>query len=189
MEITELLRRAGSGDEDASQQLIPLVYGELKRLAAGHLRGRWDVTLSATALVHEAFLRVADSTGTKSPKFEDRAHFFGIASRIMRNVLVDLVRQTNAQKRGGAALTVQLEEVGELWSPRSNDLLLLDDALSSLAANHPRQAKILEMRYFGGMTASEISVSLDISEATIKRDVRFAQAWLRRELDAKPPLT
>lgn len=181
MEITELLRKAGYGDEDAGQQLFPLVYGELKRLAAGHLRGQWNVTMSATALVHEAFLRVADLKGRK---FNDRAHFFGIASRLMRNVLVDLVRQTNAKKRGGVGTTVQLDEAGELRDPRSKDVLLLDEALSKLAGEHPRQAKIIEMRYFGGMTAAEMAAFLGISETTIRRDVRFAQAWLRRELAA-----
>lgn len=183
MEITELLRRAGSGDEEAQQQLIPLVYGELKRLAAGHLRGQWNVTLSATALVHEAFLRVA---GRKNPHFAGRAHFFGIASRLMRNVLVDLVRQSHAQKRGGAALTIQLDDAHDLPDPRPQDVLLLDDALTQLAAEHPRQASILEMKYFGGMTAAETAASLGLSEATVGRDIRFAQAWLRRALAARP---
>jgi RNA polymerase sigma-70 factor, ECF subfamily len=182
MEITELLRKARHGDEEAGRQVFPLVYGELKRLAAGHLRGRWDVTLSATALVHEAFLRVAD---LDPGSVESRAHFFGIASRTMRNVLVDLVRQTGAQKRGGG-LTVRLDEAGELPDPRTHDVLLLDQALDKLAGEHPRQAKAIEMRYFGGMTAAEIALALDNSEATVQRDVRFAEAWLRREMAALP---
>lgn len=182
MDITELLRKAGDGDEAARREAFPLVYGELKRLAGGHLRERRDVTLSATALVHEAYLRLAGQT---PPKFENRVHFFGIASRTMRNVLVDLIRQRKAQKRGGEGLTIQLVDAGELKDPRSNDILLLDDALGKLAADYPRQAKMVEMKYFGGMTGAEIAEFLELSEATVRRDIRFAQAWLRRELTLK----
>lgn len=183
MEITELLRKAGSGDADAEEKLIPLVYSELKRLAAGHLRGQWNVTLNPTGLVHEAFLRVAV---LKDPRFENRAHFFGIASRIMRNVLVDLIRHTNTKKRGGGMLTIQLEDLPELGDSRSKDVLRLDDALTRLAEEYPRQASAIEMRFFGGMSVLEMASALEVSEATVKRDIRFAQAWLKREMASEP---
>jgi RNA polymerase sigma factor (TIGR02999 family) len=178
MDITELLHRAERGDAEAEQELIPLVYGELKRLASGHLKRGWNMTLNATGLVHEAFLRMAVSP---QPKFEDRAHFFGIASRLMRNVLVDLARQARAQKRGGS-LTVHLEDLGELGGQREGMLLDLDHALNRLEEQHPREAKIVEMRYFAGMSLEETSAALSVSVSTAQRDLRFARAWLHREL-------
>jgi RNA polymerase sigma factor (TIGR02999 family) len=184
MDITELLHRASSGDAEAEHELIPLVYRELKRLASGHLKRDWNTTLNATALVHEAFLRMAVSN---QPKFEDRTHFFGIASRVMRNVLVDLVRQTRALKRGGAALTVHLEDLGDFGTAPEGILLDLDRALDRLAESYAREAKIIEMRYFAGMSLEEISVSLSISVSTAQRDLRFAQAWLHRELASGSP--
>ena len=181
-EITELLQRAGAGDAEAEQQLMPLVYNDLKRLASSHLRSKWNITLSATALVHEAFLRVAV---LKEPTFASRAHFFGIASRIMRNVLVDLVRKAKANKRGGGELTIQLDTAGDIASFRPDALLRLDDALGTLTEQQPRPAKIVEMRYFGGMAITEIASYLQVSGSTVDRDLRFAEAWLRRELTAK----
>ena len=178
MDITELLRRAGGGDAAAEQELIPLVYGELKRLASGHLKRDWNITLNATALVHEAFLRMAVSG---QPKFEDRSHFFGIASRVMRNVLVDLVRRAQAQKRA-RSLTVHLEDLGEVGVEREGILLDLDYALNRLEEQHSREAKVVEMRFFTGMSLEDISAALSISVSTAQRDLRFAQAWLHREL-------
>ena len=180
MDITELLRRAGTGDAEAEQELIPLVYRELKRLASGHLKREWNITLNATALVHEAFLRMAISG---HPKFEDRTHFFGLASRVMRNVLVDLVRQDRAQKRDGS-LTVHLEDLGELGGARAGILLDLDHALNRLEEQHPREAKVIEMRYFAGMSLEESSAALALSVSTVQRDLRFAEAWLHRELSS-----
>ncbi|MCC6539947.1 MAG: sigma-70 family RNA polymerase sigma factor [Bryobacterales bacterium] len=178
-DLTALINRAGAGDAEAEQQLMPLLYGELKRLASSHLRSKWNVTLSATGLVHEAFLRVAV---LKDPQFANRAHFFGIASRIMRNVLVEMIRKANASKRGGGALTIQLDDAGDAGARRPADLLRLDDALSALAELHPRQAQTIEMKYFGGMTVAEIAEFLQVSESTVDRDLRFAEAWLRRQL-------
>jgi RNA polymerase sigma factor (TIGR02999 family) len=182
LEITEVLRRGINADEPTVQEAFPVIYAELKRLAAGHLRGQWNITLSPTALVHEAFLRVAELNGQM---FENRAHFFGIASRLMRNVIVDLIRQTNAKKRG-VELTVQLADIGQLSVSHSKDLLLLDDALNRLAREHPRQERVIEMKYFGGLNIAETAAFLEISEATVRRDMRFAEAWLRRDLAAIP---
>jgi RNA polymerase sigma-70 factor (ECF subfamily) len=178
MDFTRLLRRVEQGDSDAERELIPLVYSELKRLAGYHLKSKQDVALNTTALVHEAYLRMAVSP---PPRFEDRAHFFGIASRVMRNVLVDFSRSAQAGKRS-AAFTVSLEEVGDLGQEREHILIEMDDALNRLAVKHPRSAKSIEMRYFGGMTIDETCAALCISSATAERDLRFAHAWLRREL-------
>lgn len=178
MDITVLLRKAGEGDADARQQLIPILYAELKKLAAGHLRGGWSVTLSATGLVHEAYLRMAGAEGTA---FESRSHFFAMASRVMRNVLVDMVRYTKAEKRA-KALTVHLEDCGDIGSGASDILLELNDALDRFALEHSRAAQIIEMRYFAGMTVEESAAALSISPATVHRELRFAQAWLHREL-------
>jgi RNA polymerase sigma factor (TIGR02999 family) len=181
MEITQLLQRIGAGDAAAEQELIPLVYSELKRLASGHLRGGRNVTLNVTSLVHEAFLRMAVSGGPQ-PKFEDRAHFFGVASRLMRNVIVDAWRQANAQKRD-AGLTVQIEDIGEIGaSGREAVLLDLDAALDRLGTEFPGPAKMVEMRYFAGMTLEEIAAASSVSVSTAQRDLRYAQAWLRRAL-------
>lgn len=181
MDITGLLRKAGSGDEEAQQKIMPALYTELKKLAAGHLKNDWPVTLSATGLVHEAYLRMA---GSVSPDFENRSHFFGIASRIMRNVLVDMVRHDKAQKRG-SGLVVHLEDFGDVGAKRPEHLLDLDDALRRLAESHPRPAEVIEMRFFGGMTVEECAVALGVSAVTVRRQLRFGQAWLQRELEKK----
>ncbi|MBL8219540.1 MAG: sigma-70 family RNA polymerase sigma factor [Bryobacterales bacterium] len=177
MDITVLLQKAGEGDADARQQLMPVLYAELKKLAAGHLRGDWAVTLSATGLVHEAYLRMA----TADAAFQSRAHFFAMASRVMRNVLVDMVRYSKADKRA-KGLTVQLEDCGDIGDTGSQMLLELNEALDRLAAEHERAAQVVEMRYFAGMTVEESAAALSISPATVHRELRFAQAWLHREL-------
>lgn len=182
MEITELLRRAGDGDEEAVEQVFPLVYQELKRLAGGHLRGQ-NVTINATALVHEAYLRLAHSD---LPQLESRVHFYGIASRTMRHVVVDLAREASAQKRGGGdAVMLRLEDAGELQDHHAGNLLQLDEALRRMEAEHPRQARVVEMKFFGGMTTEEIAELIQVSEPTVGRDLRFARAWLRRALDGE----
>ncbi len=179
MDITGLLRKAGSGDTGAQQELMPALYSELKKLAAGHLKNDWSVTLSATGLVHEAYLRMA---GSLNQDFENRSHFFGIASRVMRNVLVDLVRFNKAQKRGGG-LVVQLEDYGDVGAKRPDHLLDLDNALKRLADSHPRAAELIEMRFFAGMSVEECATALRISGVTVRRQLRFGQAWLQRELE------
>lgn len=181
MDITVLLEKASAGDSAAQQQLMPVLYAELKKLAAGHLRSEWSVTLSATGLVHEAYLRMADS-GLHT--FESRAHFYGMASRIMRNVLVDMVRSAKAEKRG-RGLTVYLEDCGEIGESGPEMLLELNDALDRLTVEHVRAAHVIEMRYFAGMTVEESAAALSLSTATVQRELRFAQAWLHRELSGK----
>ena len=179
MEITELLQRVHAGDPQALDVVIPLVYGELKKLAAGHLRreGRGR-TLETTALVHEAFLRLARG---RHPSYENRSHFYGIASRLMRQVLVDLARARSSQKRG-AMDEVPLTDVPDIGQHSSWSLLVMDDVLRRLARTDPRKVELLEMRYFAGMTAEESATALAISVHVVRRELRVAQAWLRKEM-------
>ncbi|MEP7362139.1 MAG: ECF-type sigma factor [Acidobacteriota bacterium] len=179
MQITETLRRVHLGDEQALQVLIPIVYEELKKLAAGHLRREGVVKpLETTALVHEAFLRLA---GGSHPNYENRAHFYGIASRLMRQVLVDMGRARAAAKRS-AGTQVQLAGMEEAARSPDETILAVDDALTLLAQTNPLQAQLVEMRYFGGMTAEESATVLTISVHVARRQLRVAQAWLHREL-------
>lgn len=178
MEITQLLQRVRGGERDALDAVIPLVYNELKKLASSHLRreGRAE-PLETTALVHEAFLRLVDA---RHPSYENRSHFYGIASRLMRQILVDAARARGAQKRSAAA-EVSLADVPDL--PRhGRDLLAVDAALDRLAQTDPLKARLIEMRYFGGMTAEESAEALGTSVHEVRRDLRLAQAWLRREM-------
>jgi RNA polymerase sigma factor (TIGR02999 family) len=177
--ITELLHRVHEGDEQALDAVIPLVYDELKKLAAGHLRReRRGRALDTTALVHEAFLRLARG---RHPSYENRAHFYGIASRLMRQVLVDLARARMADKRG-AMEEVPLADLPDLGAHADESLLLMDDALRRLAQTAPLKVQLIEMRYFGGMTAEESAAALSISVHLVRRELRFAQAWLRKEM-------
>jgi RNA polymerase sigma factor (TIGR02999 family) len=178
-EITELLHRVQTGDRGALDAVIPLVYTELKKLAAGHLRreGR-AAPLETTALVHEAFLRLA---GSRQPSYENRAHFYGIASRLMRQVLVDMARARAAGKRSGGA-EVRLTDIPDLGQQPDRMLLRMDDALDRLARTDPRKVQLIEMRYFGGMTAEESAEVLAMSVHVVRRELRAAQAWLRKEI-------
>lgn len=179
MEITGLLQRVHDGDEQALQAVIPLVYDELKKLAAGHLRREGKSrSLETTALVHEAFLRLA---GGRHPSYENRSHFYGIASRVMRQVLVDLARARTTEKRG-AMQEVQLTEIPELGRQPDSSLLIMDEALERLTRTDPLKVQLIEMRYFGGMTAEESATVLSISVHVVRRELRLAQAWLRREM-------
>jgi RNA polymerase sigma factor (TIGR02999 family) len=161
------------------------VYDHLRALARQRLRGeRPDHTLDTTGLVHEAYLKLATAGGTE---WQDRAHFFAVASRAMRRILVDHAKERRALKRGGAATHVELdpERLGDLAAGEERDpelLLTLDDALARLEAESPRQARAIELRFFGGLTLEEVGEALGISAPTAMRDVRFAQAWLAREL-------
>jgi RNA polymerase sigma factor (TIGR02999 family) len=178
MEITELLQRVHAGDKEALDTVIPLVYEELKRLAAGHLRRESKMRpLETTALVHEAFLRLVRS---QQPSYENRSHFFGIASRLMRQVLVDLARARSRKKR--SAEEVPLAELSDVGRQRDESLLLMDDALDRLAQSEPMQVRLIEMRYFGGMTAEECANVLGLPVAAVRRELRIAQSWLHREM-------
>lgn len=182
-DITGLLRRWNQGDRDALEPLLPLVYEELRRLAAGYLRHeRPDHTLQPTALVHEAYLRLV---GQDQVVWQNRSHFFGIAAQMMRRVLVDHARRRHAAKRGAAAIRVELSaEDLEAGLDRDPEILALDAALDELAALDARQARVVELRFFGGLTVEETAEVVGISTATVKREWRTARAWLRRELGA-----
>ena len=159
--------------------LIPLVYDELKKLARAHLRREANaITLQTTALVHEAFLKLA---GSQHPSYENRAHFYGIASRLMRQVLVDTARARAAEKRAGGR-EMALADVPDEGPQPDRTLLALDDALHWLEKTDPQKGRLIEMRYFGGMTAEESSMALSIPVHIVRRDLRLAQAWLRREM-------
>jgi RNA polymerase sigma factor (TIGR02999 family) len=179
--ITRLLLEWGDGNELALEQLTPLVYHELRKLARGYLnRERSGHTLQPTALVHEAYLRLVEQ---KHQNWESRSHFFGVAAHLMRLILVDWARKARAGKRGAAARRVPLKDVAEAATGhRSEELIALDDALTALTVRDPRKAKIIELRYFGGMTVEEVARCLSISTATVERETRFAQLWLCREL-------
>jgi RNA polymerase sigma factor (TIGR02999 family) len=179
MLITDLLLRVHDGDEQALDTVIPLVYDELKKLAAGHLRREFQArSLDTTALVHEAFLRLARG---RHPSYESRSHFYGIASRLMRQVLVDLARARTTDKRH-AQEVVPLADIPDLGRHPDASLLIMDDALRRLARTDPRKVQLLEMRYFGGMTAEECATALSISVHIVRREVRLARAWLHKEM-------
>ncbi len=177
--VTRLLDATRRGDATAFDRLLPLLYAELHDIAARHMRGeRPDHTLQPTALVHEAFLRL---TGGAPIRYDDRTHFLRAASQAMRRVLVDHARARNAAKRAGA-LRVTLDEAIVGRDDRIIDLLVLDDALTRLAAAEPRWAQVVELRFFGGLEIPEVAEALGVSPATTKRDWQFAKAWLARAL-------
>jgi len=177
--VTKLLMSWRDGDDQALCDLIPLVYGELRRIASQRVRReRSSVTLRATALVHEVFLRLVEASRID---WQSRAHFFAIAARLMRQILVEQARRRNAQKRAGQA--TPLDEVTDLAAERrSAPLLALDEALVRLAVLDERQHCVVELRYFGGLTNEEVAAALGISVATVKREWVVARAWLHREL-------
>jgi len=178
--LTRLLAGARDGDQAAVEQIVPMAYSELRRLAQSILRQqRPGHTLQATALVHEAYLKLLSG---ETPGFESRAHFFGIAARAMRQILVDHARRQNASKRGGGAARVPLEEGVAYSSEQAGEMLDLHEALEALTAVDERKARAVEMRYFGGMTAEEIAEALGVSLPTVMRDLRMAQAWLASRL-------
>jgi len=181
MQITKILHRLHTGDRDAMHDVIPLVYDELKKLARSHLRRELGaVPLQTTALVHEAFLKLA---GSRHPSYENRTHFYGIASRLMRQVLVDTARARSAEKRA-AAQEVSLADLPD-WGPQPNrSLLAMDDALQRLEKVDPLKGQLIEMRYFGGMTADESAMAVSKPVHVVRRELRLAQAWLRKELAA-----
>jgi len=182
-EVTELLRRWSGGDVAARESLVPLVYDELRRLARYYLASqRSDHTLQSTAIVHEAYLRLA---GRDNVHWENRRHFFAVAAQLMRRILVDHARKRNAAKRGGAQLTLLVDEAVEPSSQRELDLVALDDALKALAELDERQSRIVELRFFGGLSIEDTSRLLEISPATVKREWSTARAWLYEEISGR----
>jgi RNA polymerase sigma-70 factor, ECF subfamily len=179
-EVTELLLAWNSGDEAALEQLMPLVYDELHRLAHRYLGGeRAGHMLQTTALVNEAYLRLIDASRVQ---WQNRAHFFAVSAQLMRRVLVDFARARQYQKRGGGAQQVSLEEALVVSMDRGAELIALDDALTTLAAADERASKVVELRFFGGLSIEETAAVLGISPETVKRDWQWAKVWLLREL-------
>lgn len=182
-EVADLLHAWNQGDHQAVDALLPLVYGELRALAGHFFRAeRQDHTLQPTALVHEAWLRL--KAGASCP-VKDRAHFIGLAAGAMRQILVDHARAHRAGKRGGGQVRVALDESMGLPDRAGLDLVALDEALQALAAREPRQARLVELRYFAGLSIEETAEALALSPATVKRDWAFARAWLHRELNRR----
>ena len=183
-EVTGLLKRWTAGDEHARDQLIPLVYDRLRQLAHQRLRAApGDHSLNTTGLVHEAYLRLVDASGLDIP---DRAHFFALATQVMRNLLVDRARAQLAAKRGGGRTALELQEEFWISDQHADAVTELDEALTRLKAMSPRQSQLLEHRYFGGLTLEETATALGVSLATVKRELRLARAWLALELKAEP---
>ena len=175
-----LLLDLKNGNAHAIDALIPIVYDELRRLAAHYLRDEHAAaTIQPTALVHEAYMRLV---AQDMPDWECRSHFFGVAAHLMRQILVDHARRHRSQKRGGGVAPVPLEDALAFAPARSDDILALDDALTALAAVDKRKAQVIELRFFGGLSVEETAKALDISVATIGREQRLAEAWLHREL-------
>ena len=179
-QVTNLLVAWGQGDEAAFEQLIPVVHGELRRIARRHMGGeRGGHTLQPTALVNEAYVKLIDA---QHVQWQDRAHFFAMSSRLMRRVLVDRARARGYQKRGGGAHQVTLDDAHLGVKEKAADIIALDDALTTLAAIDERKSQVVEMRYFGGLSVEETAEALGVSVRTIKRDWTMAKLWLLREL-------
>ena len=182
-EITQLLKAWGGGDQNALERLAPLIYRELHRMARGYMqRESGDNTLQATALVNEAYLRLLGAGGVN---WQDRAHFFAISAQMMRRILVDAARARRSEKRGGPAAKLNLDEVPAVAPSRGNELVALDDALNELTKLDPRKARVVELRFFGGLSVEETAGVLQISPQSVMRDWKIARAFLSREMKAK----
>ncbi len=185
-DVTTLLRRWTAGDKSAIDQLAPLIYAELRKLAHRQLRReRRNRTLQSTALVHEAWLRLVDQ---KQAHWRDRAHFFAVSGQMMRRILVDHARAQHAEKRGGGASVLALDETMDMPAQRSLEMIALDDALNELARLDARQSQVIELRFFAGLSIDETAEALGVSKATVNRDWVTGRAWLLRELDRRPNL-
>jgi len=185
-DVTRLLLAWTNGDRDALEDLVPVVYGELRRIAARYFNHeRPDHTLQATALVHEAYFKLIDQDHAR---WQNRAQFFGVAAQLMRRILVDHARTHLAAKRGGGLTPITLVDVAGASSSRGLDVIALDDALTRLASLYPEQGRLVELRYFGGLTIEETGEAMGISPATVKRQWTVARAWLLRDMkgEAKP---
>jgi RNA polymerase sigma factor (TIGR02999 family) len=179
-EVTLLLAEWARGNQQALDELTPLVYRELRRLAASYLRRERPVhTLQPTALVHEAYVRLVVH---KSPDWQNRSHFFGVAAHLMRQILVDHARRRQAGKRTGSRVKVPLQEAISFQKGRGRNLIALDDGLRTLEKIDPRKCKAVELRYFGGLSMDEIAQALNVSPVTVRRDLRMAEAWLFNEM-------
>jgi RNA polymerase sigma factor (TIGR02999 family) len=179
-EVTRLLQAWGRGDDAALEQIIPIVYKELKRIAHRYMAGqRQDHTLQTTALINEAYLKLIDS---RQVNWQDRAHFFAISARLMRRILVDFARSRTYQKRGGGAREITLDEGLMGAQARAQNLVALDDALKALSELDPRKCKVVELRFFGGLSVEETAQALKVCADTVTRDWRMAKAWLASEL-------
>src|SRR5213078_437313 len=178
--VTQLLQQWSHGDDSALAELTPLVYEELRRLAHHYMEGqRPNHTLQTTALVNEAYLRLADQT---NPNWQSHAHFFAVAARAMRQILVSYARSNRAQKRGGGAARIELDEAAILSPEQSKEIVDLHEALERLGTLDSRKARVVELKYFGGLNYDEMAEVLKISPMTVRRDWRFAKAWLYTEL-------
>jgi len=179
-ETTQLLRAWANGDRGALEQLTPRVYSELRRIAGHFMKDeRPGRTIQTTALVHEAYLKLIDVTNVD---WQHRAHFFAVSAQIMRHILLDQARRRVAAKRGGAAPRVNLDEVPDIGSGRARELIALDDGLNALAKVDPRKARVIELRFFAGLSVEETAEVLKVSSDTVNRDWRLARAWLLAEL-------
>ncbi|HSE96932.1 MAG TPA: sigma-70 family RNA polymerase sigma factor [Blastocatellia bacterium] len=177
-QVTQLLLRWSEGDSEALEQLIPLVSAELRRLARRYMaKERPGHTLQTSALINEAYLRLVNQ---QSVEWKDRAHFFAVAAQIMRHVLIDHARSDQYETRGAGAHKLALDEVAEMGQQRAKELIELDDALTSLAAFDSRKSRIVELRFFGGLSIEEIAEAMSISPATVKRELQSARLWLQR---------
>jgi RNA polymerase sigma factor (TIGR02999 family) len=180
-QVTSLLLRWRAGDKAALDSLMPLVYGELRRLAHYYLQQeRSDHTLQSTALVHEAYARLV---GQNVPEWQNRAHFFGVAAHLMRQILVDYARAHRTAKRGAGVCKLTLDDLDSEPQPSDVDLIALDDALQDLARLDPQQSRVVELRFFAGLSIEDTSEVLGISSSTVKRDWNTARVWLYRELN------
>jgi RNA polymerase sigma factor (TIGR02999 family) len=183
-QVTKLLQGWRAGDREASDVLLPLVYDELRRLARHYLRDeRPNHTLQSAALVHEAYFRLVEQ---ELPAWESRTHFFAVAAQLMRQVLVDYARRHRASKRGSGAFALSLDDAVSLPQRKDLDVIALDDALTTLAEIDPRQSKVVELRFFAGLSLEEISEVMEISTATAQREWTAARAWLHREISRRP---
>ncbi len=179
-EVTQLLRAWSRGEEAAVDQLYQLVYDELRRLARRYMsREKPGHTMQTTALVNEAYLRLAE---VKDLNWQDRAHFFAVSANVMRRILIDAARARRTERRGGDEFPIALEDAPDLTPKSDPDLIALDDALNALASVNQRQSRVVELRYFGGLSVEETAEVLKVSPDTVMRDWRFAKAWLRREM-------
>lgn len=184
-DVTQLLKSWSDGNQESVEALVPLVYDEMRRMAAVYLHGeRTGHTLQPTALVHEAYFRLVQHD---KMRWQDRAHFFAIAARTMRRILVDHARGQRSAKRGGPQPAISLDVAGDQAKPLEPDMVALDDTLKDLASMDPDKAKIVELRYFGGLSIEETAQVMDCSRATIIRQWRMAKAWIHSQLSADPP--
>jgi RNA polymerase sigma-70 factor, ECF subfamily len=179
-EVTQLLAAWSDGDGEALAELMPMVYDELHRMAKRYMNSQTSGhTLQTTALIHEAYLKLADQ---KDKRWQNRAHFFAVAAQAMRHILVDHARKHKAEKRGGEATVISLESVAVISNQRAEEIVALNEALENLTALDERKARVVELRYFGGLSVEETAEVLKVSPETVARDWRFAKTWLLREL-------